>query len=291
MPDQQFVVFHPEQKVFQNIIQQSRVIGTPTVYQYESTEYPENGGILIYYKGLKMPVKGFPYPEAIQAINIVKQAFIRVINALASSATRPFTIFLSLLPFKNKALDACLHQFNEFSLEILKPHVLQKQFMTEIACELQTFITTFLSELGLKEAERFAIMFSTLIEYDNAYRFRLQDILSETTPEKLITKPSQEITRLLLIYLEREKGETIKPKFHNIAFLFRVAFFIPSIKKAFKKAIFHCYFPHFTYDDIDRASVLNRGDYNFLGKPLEERQKMFSDLQEGSLPQQFILHD
>lgn len=289
--DQQFVVFHPEPKVFQTTVQQSRIIGTPTVYQCERIEYPENGGILIYYKGLILPVKGFPYPEAIQSINIVKKAFIRSITALTSKASRPILGLLAFIPFKNRIFDTYLYEFNEFSLPILQPHLLQPHYMTEVASELKKFITNFLTDLGLTEAGRFATVFSTLIEYDNAYRFRIQDILSESTPENLLLKPSQEISRLLALFTDREIAEQLKPKFHSIAFLLRCALFVPRIKRAFKKAILLSYFPHFQYDAIDRASVLNRGDYNFLGKTIEERRILFSELQNGVMPDQFMLHD
>lgn len=291
MADQQFVVFHPEPKVFQNVVPQSKVIGTPTVYQCDHVEYPEKGGILVFYKGLKLPVKGFPYPEAIKAINVVKKAFIRSVGAMASKQSRLLLFLFIFLPGKKKTIDKFIFEFNEFSLEILKPHVLQYSYLTEIAKEFKKFLTYFLALLGIEEAERFATVFSTLIEYDNAYRFRIEDILSETTQQLLWFNPSQEIARLLKIYCEREFYEPLQAKFKSLVFLIGLAFLVPGVKKAFRKALRASHFPNFQYDTIDHFTILNRGDYNFCGLTRDQRLLEYWRIQENEIPQQWTLHD
>jgi hypothetical protein len=183
-----------------------------------------------------------------------------------------------LLPFlllinKKKALDA----FNRVALKAVSPTLLKDECLTNFSRETKRFIEVFVSKLGLTGGDQLAIIVSNLIDYDNAYRLRLEDVLSETSKYRLLKNPRKEIRRLVGILKEREtlrceiKNTNIHYKFKVTAWLFSLALLIPKFNRAFKEAIEQSNFENFQYDEIDMYWVSMRTDFLWLGLTNEER--------------------
>ena len=83
--------------------------------------------------------------------------------------------------------------------------------MSLLASELQGIIYGFLAYSGISTpiAKQTAYIFGEIFEYDNAYRFRVQDLFTESSKELLTKNPIKEIRRLLKIYMSRE-GDRVK---------------------------------------------------------------------------------
>lgn len=146
----------------------------------------------------------------------------------------------------------------------------------------------FLTEYGIDRdvAESFAEVFATLIEYDNAYRYRIEDLTSETYKEKLLRSPIKEVQRLVLIHKDREPshGGMTQEKVAVLGKLLSYVLLIPSIRRAFKKALLASDFARFQLDDADRYHTLLWSDYNFTGKSIDERIEIYKEIHKDGLP-------
>jgi len=226
----------------------------------------QDGGIFVYIGGAMFPYKNFCTAEAVFTANQVKSLFIETIKLVK-------WYWGFIIPFlyfdKQKILDA----FNRIAWRIMSPHLLKYQYMSSFARALHYVILIFLMEIGLKEdsADKFALLFVHIIDYDNAYRLRIEDLLSETTKEKLANNPRQEIKKLIKLMAERDINQGVSSKINKIARLINLILLVPKIKKAFKKAIGTSEFDKLNYDDADLYWTAIRDDYFFRGLTKEER--------------------
>jgi hypothetical protein len=227
------------------------------------------------------PEKGFPTPEALWACNLAKRFLIRQVKFL-------FEIKFSLLflPNKLKKIDDWLYGYNKLAKMILAPYYLKDIRYSAFCRELRTLIGEFLKGIGFLEntAESFARTFSTLIEYDTAYRYRIEDILSETTYDKLKITPRSEIKRLLGVFAQRENKPHLVQKFKWIGLGLSFALLIPKIKRAFNKALDQIDFTKLQLDEADRYHVLRLDGYEFMGRTIEDRIGEYVKRHNGNPP-------
>ena len=195
------------------------------VHKISKIDYTEDG-IFIYYEGLLYPRKGFPYPEMIQAANIVKKALVGAIRSFSASP------LMALGLLRRKTLGEFLHQFTLFAETTMDAFYWKPEFYSKTAKEINKFITTFVHSLGFIESTLGKVV-SHLFESDDAYMLRLQDIMNETTKEALLKNPIKEINRLLKIFKERESRIHMNAKVQALFFLLRLSFLIPRFKRAF----------------------------------------------------------
>lgn len=204
--------------------------------------------------------------------NAIKSLFIESIRIL----TRKQFIFGTIYTlFKTKELEQFIQSFNRQAFRIAiagdEPYFLKEKHMTPCSRELQFVIFTFLVDIGITEstADRFSEIFSHILEYDNAYRFRFMDIMGETTKEEL-KSPHKAIRRLIEVIRHRENNHT-GYKYMRIAKLLYVALYIPRIKKAFLKTIEQTYITNLQPQEADLYWMCSKNSYPFMGKTDEER--------------------
>lgn len=235
----------------------------------EKIEYVAFKGCLIYIEGATHPKKGFPTPEAIWAVNQVKVVFIELTKIL----TKPMFILGFLFTWnKKKLLESLVHSFLIIGNKALDPYLFKDIFLTPTAYKLNDIILVFLNKLGIRQglASEFAYTFCHLIEYDDAYRYRIQDIASETSTGLIKENPRAEIKRLIKIFNEREISKYVREKFLRIANIMLWMLLIPRVKKAFVEAI-SGRIEGVYYDEADWYWVSLRSDYNFGGMTFSER--------------------
>lgn len=241
---------------------------------YERTEYPPEGGIYIYYRGLPYPKKGFPYPEAIHANDIAKRTVLTILSMFGIRDMLLPALTLAILPFKKKVriLEYFIGGLNRIMSWTLDGHVLTEERYCNLCKELGKGIDAFFNGLGVdhRYATAFALYIKTMIEYDDAYRYRIEDIMSETTAEKLIENPRKEVRRLLNIFLSREKTHA-KNTARILLQISSIVLLYPKIKKSFIKAVGKMNVVKMGLDNADRYHVLQRDEYNFTGRTFEER--------------------
>lgn len=233
-------------------------------YVSSKIEYVPYQGIIVHIIGATHPKKGFPMPESVAGANIMK-------TVLRELSRHPLATSLAVIMDKNKFFESLLMVFNKTCLA----YMLKKEYLCPAAYATHRFVKHFLHNIGVKEefAEGAGSIFAYIIEFDDAYRYRFQDIISEAHPQELIHRPNKEIPRLLNILKEREdKDNTTAIKIIKMVKPLMYALYLPTIKKAYKKAA-----PHLlgaAYDEGDRYWACLKGDlYKFTGKNYEERTK------------------
>lgn len=98
-----------------------------------------------------------------------------------------------------------------------------------------------------------------VLEYDNAYRFRLQDLFTATTKERL--NNPLEILRLSKLNKEREKNKTVHSK---LVPLFWLTFIYATLhRKKWKQAIEQSDFTNLQFDKGDIYWAKLKQDYTY----------------------------
>jgi hypothetical protein len=250
----------------------------------DKIEYTNNLGTLLHYKELPYPQKGFPYPEVVWVMNCSKKVILGKIKFLAKSA--PILFPFLFLPRKHKVkfienlLDSILfpvdYMFDEFYIE--------PNLYCPSAKESAEWAYLFLTNLGINKetAGKMAQVVAMIMEYDNAYRYRVQDVVGETTRELLIENPRREVLKLVNTMVEREPSWINNAKFNAIGKIFSLILLIPSINRAFKSSI-----PNIELikqDEADKYHCLFRSDYNYQGLPFEKRWEMLRAIHGGEVP-------
>jgi len=227
-------------------------------------------GVFLHLQGAAYPQKNMTGPETMWAINVAKRNFIVGFKLFS----RWYMLPSLLLTPKNELMD----YYVDTSWKVVSPYMLKYDYLTSISQELEWLVYYFTKSLGIKNdlAEKFGEIFAACIEYDNAYRFRLLDIFSETTKEKLVENPRKEIKRLIKILEERD-SPGVAVKFRRVARLLDLLLLFPKIRKSFIISIGEIDIQKMQYDDNDRYWVCLRQDYKFMGKTDEERKEMIKD--------------
>lgn len=179
-------------------------------------EFPDNGGVITWMENQSYPFKGYPHYEFVEKVDFVK----KINRAL-------FSGFYHQLKGQNKAKLLLLLP----SLWILKDGVRTwirtfYRFIDRFKIKNQRYCTfvrelhkTFTDAPSLKFTEsqqdgEIRLMLRDLIcmilEFDNAYRFRAQDIASEIDKQNLQKNPVKELLRLIDVLASREKTIEIK---------------------------------------------------------------------------------
>ncbi len=198
-------------------------------------------GMCMHIPGHDVPYKGIPTVDAVEAANQVKN----LIKSLKIS------------------------KISSEGWHIMEPHLLSENQMTAFTRECEKFIYAFSKNGTL--AQTIAHVF----EYDGAYRFRVQDLLSETTKEALTERPYRETLRLLHLNYERD-GEVNRRKIGKYGRVAALLLLLPSIRRRFREALLWCDFSALQFDDNDRYWACIKEDYNYFGKTYEERQALLS---------------
>ena len=238
------------------------------VYTYTTNkplEYIPYVGILTHIDGATYPRKGNPLPLSVHFINIIKQL-------IKETLKHKFLIL-----FVNK--EKLLRSFNTLVNKMFSPLLLGEEFRPkeEYLCKasfsLMMTIDTFLTSLNMSKdvSREFAYNFALLVEYDDAYRYRMQDIISESSLYELKTNPRKEVKRLLSILHKRESpGDGTAGKITNLISPLLLLLLIPRFRNAFIRSapfIIDC-----KYDDSDRYWACLKGDnYKFTGRTADER--------------------
>lgn len=238
--------------------------------------------LLVKLKDGMFPLKNIVFAEQLYGANMVKSIIIQSLNIFS----KPYFIFGLLLIDKQYLLD----QFNRISFKICKDKILKYKHWSKFGKALYGVIIEFLVEMGFTEqsSDQFAETFVFIMDADNAYRLRAEDILTETSKRQLIENPSKEIIRLAKIFKERDTNVGVIKKFVDLIRILSVFLLIPKYKKAFKKAIQNSNFIDLQLDEGDSYWSVMRTDYKFMGMSFEERQK-YAKIKGWKFPQQQII--
>lgn len=250
---------------------------------------PEEGGMNLHFEGMLHPKKGFPFMAAAMANNIVKRQTMLIVGTLVRMDLSIAGLGFIVTPWKWKvrAVQAGLENWCRASDYIIEQFYLKDQFMTPCAKEVGRIARELLLGIGIDErvSAWSAKILAHVVEYDDSYRYRIEDLCSETSAEKMAKDPAGEIARILAISRKREKYGTVSDKFAAFGLPLRfLMIWHPQVKRAFRSAIRPDTFKWVQMDEGDRYQTLLRTDYDFGGRSGDDRFREFSDMHGGKLP-------
>jgi len=261
--------------------------------------YPPEGGIYVYLKGvnevkMKYPRKGFPSPADCQANNIVKRCLMEFTIFFAKN---PLLALLIIL--RKKTVILFIRTYCSFAGITLAEYFLEEKRYSPTARELRTLINIFFERIGLSNEVIGELCYSAypgkiishMLDFDDAYMYRFQDIMNETSKELLSVDPRGELERLVTLLFERDRStKNVGRKAKAMFTLLNMALLIPKIRRAFIYAVNFVDFSKLQMDEGDRYHVLRWDGYKFLGRTLEDRMNEFVRIHDGNVPIPAVLN-
>lgn len=232
-----------------------------------------NNGIFLAVKGASFPLKCYPDAGVVFAVNLVKAYLMETLKLVGKWYLIPFLLLIN----RQRALES----FVRLGMKAISPHLLKDYCLTDFSREFKKCIKLFLDKMGYKgdedENERLSVILANIMDYDNLYRMRIQDVLSETNRERLLKRPILEINRLSRIMKEREAIDCttkviIHYKFKIFILVISLALLFPKVRRALKEVLLTIDFTKLQYDEIDIYWTTIRNDYNWLGMTEKERK-------------------
>lgn len=178
----------------------------------ERVDFPPDGGVLTVLRGHNKPYHGFPHHEEVQDLDRCKKIIKDILQNFGKEY--PGWRKLLLLPQIFGIIKTIEILFYGLHIRLLKPIRLRPRMYSICVREVYRIFNQEIerekdSKKKLKtEAERDILCL--LLEYDNAYRFRFQDILFELKKERLEKEFLSEIGRLFDILIKRERWAVVK---------------------------------------------------------------------------------
>ena len=231
-------------------------------------EYPEEGGVLMHFRNHKYPKKGWPYKQAIQAIDSVKRFLI---------CGARFIVGFPKALFTGKMIDLVIEQIGDFSY---------REFQSQGIYWKPNFYCTMVREvyrvsMSLAETENeifFVKGICTILEFDDAYRYFLQDLLGEMNRQAFLINPSKESKRLFDIAIQR--GEGTSEKFAKFGKIIPLLLYFPRVKRIMRKFFSEIDMEKLYLDEGDWYYCLTWNGWNFGGRSLSDRLILREEVDE-----------
>lgn len=243
----EFDIFQIPPDVFAN---RPRVYKSRIIERTEATKQ----GFKTYYENEPLPQKIIHNPGAEIGVQIIK----KTLNILLRILSKPYFGLPAIIFFNIKKMFQILED-SGFRDDI-NPHVLKREFYCPAVGELYDAIKN----------KMIRNIICHLFQYDNSYRYRMQDILGNLDKSKPLKR---EIIRLFDLWLTREKAEKMIRKrwlLKKALWIFLLIFWFKygRIAKEFVQKID---IEKIKMDEADIYYCLNRPDYDFQGKSYEKR--------------------
>lgn len=186
------------------------------IYLIEKMEAVENFGMCIYYVNVPYVKKGFVFPEAMVALNQIK----KIIFYASYYLKKPLFILGVIVTPKNRLLDTFNAIFNKIFFDGIKNRSfsIDEKWMCRSAYYFAKFVENVLVDVGIRPstAQEFAFNLAQIFEYDDAYRHRFQDIMTELNVKAFKKNPTKELQRLVEVFKSRTLDGVYTSKKHII---------------------------------------------------------------------------
>jgi len=237
-------------------------------------------------------MKGYPYPEAVQAVCSIKKVIIAPIKKLITKKSLPFWgilafIFFLIPPLKRYLFWKLLEVFIEIAQNTLSYHLLIEDKHCTVCREMFQAHDIYLKDRFKKEkhdlVSKFIHTWIMIFEYDDAYRYRFQDILSQTDKKALRENSRKEILRIIIYAIEHEEDRGLRDRMRKIKWILQIfLLFNPRLTKEIAAYIYCLRKENIELDDIDRYFAYRKHYFKFDNLSLDERKKVWTTwFQEG----------
>ena len=153
--------------------------------EVDRVEFPEKGGTFTYFKGHKLPFPGFPHERIVEKVALIKSfipAWLKTIKLV------PKTKILKIIDIGRMLLKGVVH--------FLANDKINPERYSHPVREIYRIFNILIER---EKEERLIALWTQLrdvlcmiLEFDNAYRFRIQDALAELNLDEI--KPDKSDT-------------------------------------------------------------------------------------------------
>lgn len=245
-----------------------------------------NKGVWVWLQGAEYPQCGMVTPEMLGAMNVAKRMFMEIMRVASIPVIAiPILMYVIVSPKRFLLVEKLLKMYTETVYKVINDYIVAEDHQTNFSKELEWSIFFFVKQLGIdiKIASKLSEILSTLIQGDNAYRYRMMDFFEGMNVENFKKKPSKEIGRLINMLCSREKDGTVRKKFVLIGFLAKGALLIPEVKKALLITLDKVDINKLKFNEVDLYWALLYKDYNALGMSYAARQEYLGDAKKPEL--------
>ena len=199
-------------------------------------ELPPEGGVLSFMEHFEHPYRGFPYLEFVDKTDIIKKLVKGSLSGIYHSFRAKWIKILFILPAILVFRELIWTGIYTFYRLIERYRIKPLRYSKAIRALHEAFSVP--RGDSFKEMElRYMIrdILCMILEFDNAYRFRAQDILAELN-QKALKNPIKELHRIIDIASIREKTQMTKDTWKLIKMF--VSFYLRFDRK-FKNLVVH----------------------------------------------------
>jgi len=236
-----------------------------TAFDVDRIEISEDGSLKTYIKGKPEPLLGFAETNTVLLVSCLKMIFPRVLKNIKKMGW--IGRICTLIAIKNNLnlFSNVLASFFQQNAILLKD-IHWCRPVKEIRRVLKGRIN-----------DDFIDLISVIIEFDSAYRYRMQDVIIYLDQHKLKNTISmvREINRLCQILISREPGEKswMKEKFALMGEFSKLLYFIPKTAKIIREILKDLNLKELRMGKEDIFWTNTFSVYKYRGLPLEERLK------------------
>lgn len=172
----------------------------------ERVEFPEAGGVLTYMTAHAYPYKGFPYYEFVEKVDLIKKISRGFVSGLYHSLKGKNIVKLIFLVPVAWFFKDILRIGIYTAYRIVSRFRMKRERYCDAVRELYRAFNGN-GEEDLRTMLRDVVCM--VLEFDNAYRYRFQDVIVELDKEKLQKNVGGEISRLFSVMQSREKTQEV----------------------------------------------------------------------------------
>ena len=188
------------------------------VHPLERVEFPEKGGILTYMQGQDHPYKGFPLGEFVEKNDIMKKLSKGILSGFFHEAFKVegkriklkslFHLISGIIAFKT-IVRVEIYTFYRF---VERVRIKSEKYSDAIRELYRAFSVEIPKESDKTKVLRLQLrdLICMHLEFDNAYRYRFQDISEEHNPALFKKNSIKEILRCLTVMQKREIKDEVK---------------------------------------------------------------------------------
>jgi hypothetical protein len=221
----------------------------------------KDGTVRTYLKGMKEPLRYYSDYLTVYTVSYYKRLFSLIFRNVSEMNWMKRIITLLAIKFNFNILPEWLNH-----IFCINRVLLNDENYSQPAKEIRRVLNGKVDEM-LKNG------IGIIVESDSAYRYRMQDVVSQINKKELLKNPVKEICRLFDILIERDE-DYMKIKWRTVKkFTKLVLITSPKIKKLVVGILMDINIDEIKFSKEDIYWVNEFGKYNYFGKTLEQRKE------------------
>lgn len=248
----------------------SEDISTSDSNALKRVEFPKEGGILTYMAGFDQPYQGFPYFEFVDKIDLIKKIGRATVSGSYHYLNKRKWLWPTLIP-----AFWLIRGFLAVGVSVFYRVVERFKIKHERHCQAIRELHRAFCLKSDELRDNLGHLVRMVLEFDNAYRFRLQDILPELNKDALKHHPRRELIRLLELVQSREKKQEVSDTWKLCIWLVKYYLLLDrSLLRMIQDVLTNVDLNLIQLTERDKPFCVRRVDYTFgfmLNPTLEDR--------------------